>query len=103
MSKKAFRQVPARLKPLLRFARKLTLTPASIESKDTARVLAAGWEERAVIDVIYICALVGWTNRLLFGFSIPVDRKRLIEGGARIAEQGYLPTVTAILGPQAKR
>jgi uncharacterized peroxidase-related enzyme len=96
MPKKAFRSPPARLKPLLRFARKLTLTPASITSKDASRLLGAGWDERAIVDVIYICALVGWTNRVLLGFLVPIDKERLIEGGAKIAEHGYLPTVKAI-------
>jgi hypothetical protein len=47
--------------------------------------------------VIYICALVGWTNRVLFGFSVPVDKQQLIAGGAKIAANGYLPTVEAIV------
>ena len=97
MPEKAFRTPPARLKPLLQFARKLTLKPASIAPKDAARLLAAGWDERAIADVIYICALVGWTNRVLFGFSVPVDKQQLIAGGAKIAANGYLPTVEAIV------
>ena len=97
MPEKAFRMPPARLKALLQFARKLMLKPASIAPKDTARLLAAGWDERAIADVIYICALVGWTNRVLFGFSVPIDKQQLIEGGAKIAAHGYLPTVEALV------
>ena len=96
MPKAAFRKPPARLRPLLKFARKLTLTPASIKPSDAARVLAAGWDERVLADVIYICALVGWTNRVLLGFCLPVDRRQLAEAGLKIAQHGYLPTVTAI-------
>jgi uncharacterized peroxidase-related enzyme len=88
---KTFRSPPAKLKALLKFARKLTLNPASVTRRDKADVLAAGWDERAVVDAIYICALVGWTNRLLFGFAVPVDRQKLVESGARLARRGYAP------------
>ena len=98
MPKHAFRRPPERLKPLLKFARKLTLTPASMRPNDAARLLAAGWDERVLADVIYICALVGWTNRVLLGFGLPIDRRQLIESGLKIAEHGYLPTVTAVGG-----
>src|SRR5262245_10721096 len=42
--------VAERLKPLLRYVGKLTLTPAKITPGDAEAVLAAGWEEQALHD-----------------------------------------------------
>jgi uncharacterized peroxidase-related enzyme len=42
--------VPERLKPLLRYVGKLTVSPAKITPADAQAVLDAGWEERALHD-----------------------------------------------------
>jgi alkylhydroperoxidase family enzyme len=89
--KKFFRSPPAKLAALLKFARKLTLKPASISRRDKTALVAAGWDEQAIVEVIYICALVGWTNRLLFGFTVPANKRNLLQSGRRIAREGYLP------------
>src|SRR6516164_2675 len=47
--------VPGRMKPLLRYAGRLTLTPAKITPADAEAVLAAGWPEQALHDTVAVC------------------------------------------------
>src|SRR5690349_2711810 len=48
------------LKPILRFARKLTLKPSTITPADARRIYAAGWPEQALIDTIVVTSLTAW-------------------------------------------
>ena len=45
------------MKPILRYAGKLTLTLAKITPEDAEAVLAAGWEEQALHDAVAVCGL----------------------------------------------
>jgi len=65
--------IGGRMKPILAYARKLTLTPARIEPGDAQRVYDAGWDERALFDVISICALFNMMNRIVLGAGIVND------------------------------
>ncbi|HET9258036.1 MAG TPA: hypothetical protein VFO16_22935 [Pseudonocardiaceae bacterium] len=62
--------VDARLRPLLRYARVLILTPAQITAADAAAVLAAGWPERALHDTASVCGLLNLFNWLVDGLGI---------------------------------
>ncbi len=62
--------VDDKLKPLLAYVGKLTLTPARILEADAARVYAAGWEEQALFDAISVCALFNFMNRIVEGSGI---------------------------------
>ena len=42
--------VDARIKPVLAYVRKLTLTPARMTSADAKAVFDAGWDEQALFD-----------------------------------------------------
>ena len=68
--------VDERLKPILSYVRKLTLTPARIAPADAGRVYDAGWDERALFDAISVCALFNMMNRIVLGAGI-VDDPRL--------------------------
>lgn len=65
--------VDARLKPILAYVRKLTLTPARIVEADAAAVYAVGWEEQALFDAIAVCALFNFMNRLVEGSGVKRD------------------------------
>lgn len=65
--------IEERLKPILAYVRKLTLTPAMIVPADAARVYSAGWGERALFHAISICALFNMMNRIVFGAGILED------------------------------
>lgn len=68
--------VDDRLKPLLEYVRKLTLTPAMMSDRDAEKVYAAGWEEQALFDAVSVCALFNFMNRIIEGSGIksnPLD------------------------------
>lgn len=65
--------VEDRLRPILAYVRKLTLTPAKIVPGDAERVYAAGWGERALFHAISVCALFNMMNRIVFGAGILKD------------------------------
>lgn len=62
-----------RLKPILAYVKKLTLTPATMTPADAKRVYDAGWDERALFDAISVCALFNMMNRIVLGAGILED------------------------------
>jgi uncharacterized peroxidase-related enzyme len=66
-------RVDNRLKPILAYVRKLTLTPSRIEQSDADAVWAAGWEEQALFDAISVCALFNFINRIIEGSGVRSD------------------------------
>ena len=64
------------LKPLLRFVRKLTLTPAGITRADAAAVFDAGWDEQSLHEAICVAARFAMMNRLTLGHGLVVDEDR---------------------------
>ncbi len=65
--------VSDRLKPILAYVRKLTLTPAMVAPSDARAVYEAGWDERALFDVVSVCALFNMMNRIVLGAGILED------------------------------
>jgi len=64
------------LRPLLRFVRKLTLTPARISQADAEAVFQAGWDEQSFHEAICVCARFAMMNRLTLGHGLVVDEER---------------------------
>jgi uncharacterized peroxidase-related enzyme len=62
--------VEDRLKPLLRYVRKLTVSPAKISPSDAQKVFDAGWDEQALFDAISVCALFNMMNRIVMGTGV---------------------------------
>jgi uncharacterized protein YciW len=62
--------IEQKLKPVLRFVKKLTLTPNQITSSDVQPIYEAGWDERTLLDTVYLCAVVNCMNRLAIGIGI---------------------------------
>ena len=56
--------IDEKMKPILRFVRKLTGTPGRMVQADADAVYAAGWDEHALHDAIAVCARI---SCLLFG------------------------------------
>jgi len=81
--------VAERMKPLLRYARKLTLTPAKITPADAEPVLAAGWEEQALHDAVAVCGLFNLMNRLVEGLGIIAGEDYFSVAAGRLAGAGY--------------
>ena len=64
------------LRPLLRFVRKLTLTPAAITRADAEAVFDAGWDEQSLHEAICVAARFAMMNRLTLGHGLVVDEER---------------------------
>jgi hypothetical protein len=63
--------VDERLKPILRYVRKLTETPSRIRKADADAVYHAGWSDEALLHAVAICAISSGEDDLpgfLFGW-----------------------------------
>ena len=65
--------IDEKLLPLLAYARKLTLAPASVTEADAAAVYAAGWTEKALFHTIAVTAIFNMMNRLVEGTGITAN------------------------------
>lgn len=81
--------VPDRMRPILRFAKKLTLTPSRLTQSDADEVLNSGWDERALHDAIAVCARFNFMNRMVMGHGIIAQPEKFMERGRRKAREGY--------------
>jgi uncharacterized protein YciW len=81
--------VNARMRPVLRYVRKLTRTPSRMTPADVEAVLAAGWNERALHDAVSVCALFNLMNRLVDGLGIQAGEDYFQVAAERLASQGY--------------
>jgi uncharacterized peroxidase-related enzyme len=77
------------LRPLLRYLRKLNAAPAEIAQADVDAVLAAGWDERTLIQAAGVCGLFNLMNRIVEGLGIESDPKTAAMAGRLIYEKGY--------------
>ncbi|MGP6089893.1 carboxymuconolactone decarboxylase family protein [Antarctobacter jejuensis] len=59
-----------RLRPILRYVRKLTLSPAQMIEADARAVYEAGWREEALFDVVQVCAVFSLMNRIVEGAGV---------------------------------
>lgn len=81
--------VDEKLKPVLKFVRKLTLSPSKMVAADAEAVFAAGWDERALHDAIVVCAMFNFMNRLLEGHGIKGNPATFRQRGRMKAKTGY--------------
>lgn len=88
--------IDPRMKPLLAYAGKLTLKPASVTDADAQAVYDAGWDERALHDAVLVTALFNFMNRLLEGHGVHGNPAMYKERGALLRQYGYLPLIRMI-------
>jgi uncharacterized peroxidase-related enzyme len=81
--------VAEKLKPLLRYVRKLTLDQARMVQADADAVYAAGWSEDDLHIAIAITALFNFMNRFVHGLGIEEDPAYTLAAGARLKAHGY--------------
>jgi len=77
--------ISERLKPVFRFIEKLTVEPARMVEADVQAVLAAGWDETALVDAIVLCGYFNMVNRIADGHgleAVPAERLRETETDA---------------------
>lgn len=84
--------VDTKIKPILKYVRKMTLEPNRITQADADAVFAAGWPEQALRDAIFACGLFNLMNRVVKGFGIVPDPTQFAARGRRAATQGYKPS-----------
>ncbi len=81
--------VTPRLKPILRYVKKLTLSPSQIDQSDVDAILAEEWAETTIEDVIAIVCLFNFYNRLLDGHGVKGSRSVYTQAGNHLAKHGY--------------
>jgi hypothetical protein len=75
---------------MLGFLEKLTLAPAEDGPEDAAPLKAAGLEDEAVEEALYVCFLFNLMDRLAdaFDFHIPTE-EGFQNGGRFLYKRGY--------------
>jgi len=83
--------LPEQDKAMLRFTRKITLAPGSIQEADIAELHRTGWDDTAIFFAISACALFNFYNRWVSANGVkPVSDQAFRRLGARMAEKGYV-------------
>jgi uncharacterized peroxidase-related enzyme len=90
--------VDARLKPILAYARVLTLTPAKALPRHVDAVFAAGWTERDLHDAILTVCLFNFMNRLLDGHGAKGSAEVYGARGKALQASGYAPLLALLPG-----
>lgn len=88
--------VAPRLRPLLRYVRKLMLTPGELAQTDAEAVFAAGWDEHALHDAIAVTARAAFMQRLVEGHGFtPMSPDVAAERARRRLAEGYVNVYAA--------
>lgn len=91
----------AKIKPILRLARKLTEKPSSVTAADAQAVYDAGWDEKALHDAIMVVCCFNFMNRLLEGHGVHGNEKIFKQRGPMLKQYGYLPLIKMLQGAKA--
>ena len=59
--------VDEKFRPILVFVRKFVTDPNRLVQRDVDPIFEAGWSERALTDVVFICALFAFMNAIMQG------------------------------------
>lgn len=62
-----------KLKPILRYVKKLNFLPSKATKADAQAVFDAGWTEEALYEATQVCALFNMMNRLIEGSGVNFD------------------------------
>lgn len=89
-------QIADKMKPVLRYAKKLTLHPHGLEQSDADAILAAGWDEVALFHTVAVVSLFNFMNRLVEGMGIELDVQYVKPASERLAKSGYLPLIAML-------
>jgi uncharacterized peroxidase-related enzyme len=81
-----------KLKPVLKYVKKLTLTPYKMSKSDTEAILNAGWTERAVYDAMLICCTWNFMNRFVEATGLEIDDEQQ-QASAEMLSKGYTPII----------
>lgn len=82
-----------RMRPVLRYAQKLTQQPSSVTQADADAIFAAGWSDDALYYTVAVTALFNFMNRLVEGMGIELNPTYVKPASERLAKTGYLPLI----------
>jgi len=85
--------IDEKMKPVLRYARKLTQQPNGLTQADADAIFAVGWSEEALYHTVAVTALFNFMNRLVEGMGIELDPSYVKPASERLAKGGYLPLI----------
>ncbi len=66
-------KIDKKLVPILKYVKKLTLTPSKIIQEDIDDILKAGWPEEAIHISATVCALFNFMNRIVDGLGVSAE------------------------------
>ena len=92
--------VDVRMRPILAFVRKLTLSPANITAADVDAIFASGWDDRALHDAMAICGLFNLMNRLVNGLGVEASEAYTKMAAQRLAQGGYADLLELLSPPK---
>jgi alkylhydroperoxidase family enzyme len=83
--------VDEKLRAMLGFLEKLTLFPDDVTPSDVDAVRAAGVQDEAIEDAIYVCAAFSMIDRIAdaLGFKIP-GPKNMAKNAKILLDRGYV-------------
>ena len=83
--------VERRLRPVLAYVKKLTLTPTQVAQEDADAVFAAGWDEKALHDTIAVTARMNFMCRIVEGYGFtPMTQEVARQRAEERARVGYV-------------
>jgi len=89
LSGSGLEHVDHRMRPVLAFVRKLTLSPGAVTAADADEISAASWDDRALHDAAAICSLFNLMNRLVNGLGVEAPEAYTKLAAERLAKGGY--------------
>jgi uncharacterized peroxidase-related enzyme len=90
------KHVDVRMRPVLAFVHKLTLSPNKITAADVDPILAEGWNDRALHDAAAVCGLFNLINRLACGLGLEASEESAKLTAQRLAQGGYAQLLNAL-------
>ena len=87
--------IDEKLRPVLAYLQKLTLTPTRMVQADADAVFAAGWSEQALYDAVNVCCLYNFMNRFVEGLGLTPVPEQFDFEGKMIVDGGYTGMVDA--------
>lgn len=88
--------VDEKLKPVLRFVKKLTESPSRMVQADLDAIFDAGWGEDDFHYAVMICALFNFMNRMIDGYGVENTPEGRIKRGQMLVNTGYRVVTDAL-------
>lgn len=71
----AFQDLPERMRPLCRYALKLTLRPWEMTREDVSTLRSAGLSDRDIVDANQVVSYFNYVNRVADGLGVELEAR----------------------------